>query len=260
MKLMKSKKKVIAKTLKALSKKKKKGIAWLIDPDKFLAPSESGWEWIQNSSLDFIFVGGSHFDQGNFEEIVSQVKKLAINIPVVLFPGSRLQISPQADGILFLSLISGRNPDYLISQQVKAAKKVNSSNLEVLPTAYLLVNDGEIKSVHRESNTLPIPNSNQDQILSTALAGKFLGMKFLFLDAGSGAKTPVSPLVISTVKDHLDCPLIIGGGIDSLQKINLAFESGADLVVIGNQIEKDPEFLSEVLSFKDWYNQSLHVN
>lgn len=257
---MKSKKKVIAKTLKALSKQNKKGIAWLIDPDKFSLAGGLNWDRIQNSSLDFIFVGGSHFDQDNFEEIISQVKKLAKDIPVVLFPGSKLQVSSIADGILFLSLISGRNPDYLISQQVKAAKNVHSSNLEVLPTAYLLVNDGEIKSVHRESNTLPIPNSNQDQILSTALAGKFLGMKFLFLDAGSGAKTPVSPSVISTVKDQLDCPLIIGGGIDSLQKINQAFESGADLVVIGNQIEKDPEFLSEVLSFKDWYNQSLHVN
>lgn len=257
---MKNRKKVIAKTLKTLSKKKKKGIAWLIDPDKFTRSKESDWDWIRSSTLDFIFVGGSHFDQDNFEEIISQVKKLAKDIPVVLFPGSRLQISPQADGILFLSLISGRNPDYLISQQVQAANKVHLSNLEVLPTAYLLVNDGEIKSVHRESNTLPIPNSNQDQILSTALAGKFLGMKYCFLDAGSGAKTTVSPLVISTVKDHLDCPLIIGGGMDSLQKINQAFESGADLVVIGNQIEKDPEFLSEVLSFKDWYNQGLHVN
>jgi putative glycerol-1-phosphate prenyltransferase len=257
---MKSKKKVIAKSLKAFSKKNKKGIAWLIDPDKFSRAGELNWDRIQNSSLDFIFVGGSHFDQDNFEEIISQVKKLAKDIPVVLFPGSKLQVSSLADGILFLSLISGRNPDYLISQQVKAAKKVYSSNLEVLPTAYLLVNDGEIKSVHRESNTLPIPNSNEEQIISTALAGKLLGMNYCFLDAGSGAKNTVSPSVISSVKKHLNSPLIIGGGIDSLQKINQAFESGADLVVIGNQIEKDPDFLSEVLSFKDWYNQSLHVN
>lgn len=257
---MKSNKKGIAKTLSSFVKNNKKGIAWLIDPDKFDLSSEVNWEWVQSSSLDFIFVGGSQFDQGNFEEIVSQVKKLAVNIPVVLFPGSRLQISPQADGILFLSLISGRNPDFLIAQQVKAAKKVQSSNLEVLPTAYLLVNDGEIKSVHRESNTLPIPNSNRDHIVETALAGKFLGMKFCFIDAGSGAKTTVSPAVISSVKKQVNCPLIIGGGMDSLQKINLAFESGADLIVLGNKIEKDPDFLSEVLSYKDWYNQSLHVN
>ncbi|WP_268033249.1 geranylgeranylglyceryl/heptaprenylglyceryl phosphate synthase [Algoriphagus sp. PAP.12] len=257
---MKSKKKVIAKSLKAFSKKNKKGIAWLIDPDKFSLSKEFDWNWIQNTSLDFIFVGGSHFDQNNFEEIISYVKKFAKNIPVVIFPGSKLQVSAQADGILFLSLISGRNPDYLISQQVKAAKQVHHSNLEVLPTAYLLVNDGEIKSVHRESNTLPIPNSNREEIISTALAGKFLGMNYCFLDAGSGARNSVSPEVITSIKECLDCPLIVGGGIDSLQKINQAFESGADLVVIGNQIEKDPDFLSEVLSFKDWYNQSLHVN
>lgn len=257
---MRKKKKPVRKILNSLSNNKKKGVAWLIDPDKFDFSIQTMGKWVQSSSLDIILVGGSHFDQGNFEEIVTEVQKIAGKIPVVIFPGSKLQVSSQADGILFMSLISGKNPEFLISQQIKASKNVYDSNLEVLPTAYLLVNDGEIKSVHRESDTLPIHNQQIDQVISTALAGKFLGMEFCFIDAGSGAKNGVSATVIAQVKSHIQNPLIIGGGLDSLQKVHQAFEHGADMIVVGNPIEKDPKFLSEVLSLKDWYNQSLHVN
>ncbi|MDF2156636.1 geranylgeranylglyceryl/heptaprenylglyceryl phosphate synthase [Algoriphagus sp. CAU 1675] len=252
----------VAKLLRILTKSRKKGVAWLVDPEKLTSScfDFSDFGWVSESSLDLILVGGSSLQTDNFDEAVSNLKKLAGKIPVVLFPGSQLQISTHADAILFLSLLSGRNPEFLIGQQVKGAPKVQRSGLEVLPTAYLLVNEGELKSVHQTSQTLPIPNSEINEAVATALAGSYMGMKFCFLDAGSGAEKTVSSKVIQAIRSAISSPLIVGGGIDNLQKLNEVFESGADLIVVGNQIEKDPGFLSEVLKYKDWYNLSLHVD
>lgn len=254
--------KKVSDVIQQLFENKKKGIAWLIDPGKFQlnSISEELWESLQEFGLDLILVGGSQEDSSDLSELVQFIKERAGSIPIVLFPGSHQQVCPEADAILFLSLISGRNPEYLITQQVRAARSIQQAGLEVLPTSYILVNDGEIRSVHRKSKTLPLLNEELDLILDTALAGKFLGMKYCYLDAGSGSSSPVSAKVIRAVSSELQLPVIVGGGLNKLQKIHQSFEAGADLVVIGNQIEKDPGFLAEVLNFKKFYNAELHVN
>ena len=260
--MMPKSKKRVSKILNEFHSTGRKGLAWLIDPDKFKnAPTfEEKNAWVKNSGLDLIFVGGSQLSRDNFKEVVISVKKIAGNIPVVIFPGSQMQLAEQADAILFLSLISGRNPEYLIGQQVLAAPIVKKMKLEALPTAYMLVNEGEITSVQYVSQTLPLPNSKPNLAKATALAGMYLGMKFFYLDAGSGARSPVSGEVIKSVKSVTNNPIIVGGGLDSLQKVKNAFESGADLLVIGNAIEKDPGFLPEVLDYKVLLNLSLNVN
>ena len=248
----------VSKLLKNLSKTRRKGIAWLVDPEKEIDISQFGW--IKDSGLDLILVGGSGSAIQHFEKTIRTLKKIAGEIPVCIFPGSYLQLSTKADAIFFMSLISGRNPEFLISHQVQAATEVKKSGLEVLPTGYILVNNGELLSVHAVSQTLPLSNENPELVKATALAGKFLGMRFFFLDAGSGAAYPVSPKVISAVKEATKCPMIVGGGLTTTEKVKAAFEAGADLVVVGNSIEKDPGFLSEVLDIKQVYNHSLNIN
>ncbi|MBN3520895.1 geranylgeranylglyceryl/heptaprenylglyceryl phosphate synthase [Algoriphagus lutimaris] len=260
--MLEKEKKKVSELLAGIKQSNKKGLAWLIDPDKCHDPEmlAENFSWVKDSELDLIFVGGSSTDKKNFSLVVRTVSQIAGTIPVVIFPGSQLQVSKDADAILFLSLISGRNPDYLIGQQIAAAPKISKLGIEVLPTAYLLVNDGEITSVHAVSQTLPILNSQSNLVKDTALAGHFLGMKYVFLDAGSGAKSQVSPQVIELVKKEVPCPVIVGGGIDSLDKLKKSYEAGADLIVVGNSIEKDPGFLAEVLNYKSLYNLSLNVN
>jgi phosphoglycerol geranylgeranyltransferase len=204
--------------------------------------------------LDLILVGGSSPSSSNFEKTIQLLQKVSGDIPICIFPGSYLQLSDQADAILFMALISGRNPEYLISHQVQAAAKVKISGLEVLPTGYILVNSGELLSVHSVSQTMPLSNEDSEFVKATALAGKFLGMRYFYLDAGSGASSPVSPTIISAVKKTVKCPIIVGGGLSNSEKVKSAFIAGADLVVLGNSIEKDPGFLSEALDFKRWYN------
>lgn len=256
--LKKKKLKRVSKLLKNLSKTGRKGIAWLVDPEK--ENDFAQYTWIQNSGLDLILVGGSSFSADFFERTIQSLKTIAGTIPICIFPGSYLQLSNKADAILFMALISGRNPEFLISHQVQAAPEVQVSGLEVLPTGYILVNDGELLSVHAVSQTLPLSNANPEFVKATALAGKYLGMRFFFLDAGSGAQSPVSAEVISVVKKATKFPLMVGGGVTSSEKVKSAFEAGADLVVLGNSIEKDPGFLSEVLDIKRWYNHSLNIN
>lgn len=250
--------KKVSKLLKSLSKSQRKGIAWLVDPEKEIDLER--FDWIRNSGLDLILVGGSSSGGENFETIIQSIKEIAGSIPICIFPGSYLQLSDRADAILFLTLISGRNPEYLISHQVQAAQQVEQSKLEVLPTGYILVNNGELLSVHAVSQTLPLSNEDPEFVKATALAGKFMGMRFFYLDAGSGAGAPVSPKVISTVKRAIKLPIIVGGGLSDSRKVKSAFEAGADLVVLGNSIEKDPGFLSEVLDIKEAYNHSLNIN
>lgn len=244
--------KAVSRLLKSLSKSGKKGVAWLVDPDKTFRPEQ--FSSILGSGLDLILVGGSSPSSVHFEKTIQALKAIAGSIPVCIFPGSCVQLSDKADAILFMSLISGRNPDFLISHQVQAAPEIARIGLEVLPTGYLLVNEGELLSVHRASQTLPIANQELETVRATALAGRFLGMKFFYLDAGSGAGVPVSPLAIATVKKAVRTPLIVGGGLDKVDKVRAAFEAGADLVVVGNAIEKDPGFLAEVLEVKRSYN------
>jgi phosphoglycerol geranylgeranyltransferase len=250
--------KKISKLLKSLSKNRRKGVAWLVDPEKKLDLDK--FEWVKDSGLDLVLVGGSGTTNQNFEKTVSDIKDLAGEIPICIFPGSHLQLSDRADAILFMSLISGRNPEFLISNQVLAAPRVKEMGLEIIPTAYILVNQGEILSVHSVSQTLPLSNDDPETVRATALAGKFLGMRYFYLDAGSGAGSPVSPTVISSVKDAVQSPMIVGGGLNNAEKVREAFAAGADLVVLGNSIEKDPGFLAEVLNIKRWYNISLNIN
>ncbi|PZX58447.1 putative glycerol-1-phosphate prenyltransferase [Algoriphagus ratkowskyi] len=252
----------VGKILNDFHRSGRKGLAWLVDPDKLKNSVffEDEFTWIKDSQLDLIFVGGSQLNRDNFREVVISLKKIAGEIPVVIFPGSQMQLAEEADAILFISLISGRNPEYLIGHQVLAAPIVKKMKLEVLPTAYMLVNGGEITSVQYISQTTPLPNSKPNLAKATALAGLYLGMKYFFLDAGSGAKSPVCAEVIRSVKEDINNPIIVGGGLDSLEKVKIAFESGADLLVIGNAIEKDPSFLAEVLNFKELLNLPLNVN
>lgn len=210
--------------------------------------------------MDLILVGGSGPGEGSFEKAIHSLKQIAGDVPVCIFPGSHLQLSDKADAILFMSLISGRNPEFLISHQVSAAPEVRRLGLEALPTAYILVNQGELLSVHAASQTLPLSNENPQLVTATALAGKFLGMRYFYLDAGSGAHIPVCPQVISAVKKAVQAPLIVGGGLNSSERMKAAFEAGADLIVLGNSIEKDPGFLAEALAIKQWYNLSLNIN
>lgn len=240
----------------------KKAVALLLDPEKITDGPAFGKliGMAVASNVDFFFVGGSLVTSNSIFQSVAMIKRLSVQVPVVLFPGNALQVAENADGILFLSLISGRNADLLIGQHVTAAPLLAKSQLEVLPTGYMLVDSGEITSVNYISQTLPLPRNKPDLAIATALAGTLLGLQYLFLDAGSGAKNPVPSQIIAGVKENTHCPLIVGGGIDSPSKAKLAWESGADVVVLGNGVESHPNLLTEVLTLSHMYNLSLNVN
>jgi phosphoglycerol geranylgeranyltransferase len=197
--------------------------------------------------VDFIFVGGSLLLKDHVDICVQRIKSLC-NIPVLLFPGNVMQISKYADGILFLSLISGRNPDFLIGQQVIAAPYLKQTELEVLPTGYMLIDGGVPTSVSYMSNTTPIPRGKKEIAYSTALAGEMLGLRIMYLDAGSGAQQPVSKKMISYLSSRLSVPLIVGGGIRTPEAAYEAVAAGADIVVVGNVLEKDPDLLEQMVS------------
>lgn len=228
---------------------KNKGIkllAVLIDPEKIdLKGLPSFLEKIHQSIATHIFIGGST-DQNNQIELVVQAIKKNSQLPVVLFPGSEAQITVAADALLFLSLVSGRNPEYLIGQQVKAAAKLKQTTLEIIPTGYVLVDGGTETAVQRVSQTKPIAQNQLNEVIHTALASQYLGQKLVYLEAGSGAKTPVSFELILAVKEALAIPLIVGGGIQNKKQLQQAFEAGADLVVIGTAFEKDVSFFDEL--------------
>ena len=225
------------------------GLAILIDPDKTNQRSELEPLVEKVNLLDpaFIFVGGSTVDEDDFENCIVVLKELT-DIPVIIFPGSFRQLSDKADGILFLSLVSGRNPDYLIGHQVEAAPHLRKMNVEVMPTAYLLIDGGKNSSVAYVSQTTPIPNDQTTIAINTSIAGEMMGMQAVFLDAGSGAKNTVSPSMISDVKQNIDVPLIVGGGIRSVEDYEAAKGAGANLIVIGNKIEEDMDFLLDLMN------------
>lgn len=226
--------------------KNKKLLAVLIDPDKMkLANVASFISKVNQSIATHIFVGGSEVDAGLTETIVIEIKKHT-NLPIVLFPGDVIQITDKADGILFLSLISGRNPDYLIGKHVEAVSKLKDSNLEIISTGYLLIQNGKETSVERVSNTKPLNRNKAQLIVDTAIAGELLGMKLIYLEAGSGATHAIEPRLISEVKQELSIPLIVGGGIRTKTEIELAYKAGADLIVIGTAFEKDETFFEHL--------------
>lgn len=226
----------------------KKLLAVLIDPDKFSIEKVSGFIGKVNQSMaTHIFVGGSTVNENDTEILVIEIKKHT-NLPIVLFPGDVTQITDRADALLFLSLISGRNPEYLIGQHVKAISKLKNTNLEVIPTGYILVENGKETAVEKVTDTKPISIESLLEIVDTAQAGEFLGMKLIYLEAGSGAKTPVTNQIISLVKQQLKIPIIVGGGIRNKTQLENAYHAGADLVVIGTAFEENESFFEELKS------------
>ena len=195
--------------------------------------------------IDYIFAGGSLITNGSLHQTIALLKQFTA-IPVILFPGSHEQIDKTADGILLLSLISGRNPEYLIGQHVTAAPKLKQSSLEILPTGYILVESGNTTTVQYISNTQPVPMNKPEIAACTALAGEQLGLKLIFADAGSGAHYPVSPAMIRMIREQISIPLITGGGIRTAEQAFESAHAGADLIVIGNAVEKNPELIPEM--------------
>jgi len=227
-----------------LSKEGKKQFAVLIDPDKSEFLSEIIKE-AESAKVDYFFLGGSLLTTDHLDKCVSEIKKHS-TIPVILFPGNLLKISTKADAVLFLSLISGRNPDLLIGQHVISAPLIKSSHLDVLPTGYILVDGGKTTTASYISNTQPIPADKEDIAACTAMAGEMLGMKLIYVDAGSGAKNPITEKVIKKIKHNISVPLIVGGGIDSSEKVSSACNAGADIIVVGNAIEKNPSLIRKL--------------
>jgi putative glycerol-1-phosphate prenyltransferase len=222
----------------------KKLLAILLDPDKIVLGNIAELiSKINQSPATHIFIGGSHVENNIIDELIIAIKQKCL-LPIVLFPGNPSQISNEADAILFLSLLSGRNPDYLIEHQVKAAPILKQTQLEIISTGYLLIESGTETAVERISKTKPLDRNNTDLVLATAQAGEMLGNKLIYLEAGSGAKQAVPLQMIKKVSKNIEIPLLIGGGIIDLQGIQNAYDSGADLVIIGTAFEKDNNFFN----------------
>lgn len=232
--------------IKLAAKNREKLLAVLIDPDKMELEKVSGFlKKVNQSIATHIFVGGSTVEEFETERIVVEIKKQT-ELPVILFPGDVTQLTEEADGLLFLSLISGRNPDYLIGKHVEAVSKLSKTNMEIIPTGYLLIENGKQTSVEGVSQTKPLSRDNVKLISDTAKAGELLGMKLIYLEAGSGAAHPIDSKIISIIKNNLNIPLIVGGGIRSKQELEKAYKSGADLVVIGTAFEENENFFEEL--------------
>jgi putative glycerol-1-phosphate prenyltransferase len=218
----------------------------LIDPDKTKIENLSKiLDKINQSIATHIFVGGSIVEENVTDVLVAEIKKFT-KLPVVLFPGDITQISNKADAILFLSLISGRNPDYLIGKHVESISTLKSTYLEVISTGYILIESGKKTAVETVTETAPMLRDDIQKIVDTAKAGELLGMKLIYLEAGSGAKEPVSKDTISLVKQELQIPLIVGGGIRNIQQLENAYQSGADMVVIGTAFEENDSFFEDI--------------
>ena len=226
--------------------KGKKLFAILIDPDK---QKNSVLSLIvqkaNEANVDYFFVGGSLLTNDNLDECIKTIKNNS-NIPVILFPGNAMQINKNADGILFLSLISGRNPELLIGKQVISAPILKQTSLEVISTGYMLIDSGKPTTASYMSNTLPIPRNKNGIATSTAIAGEYLGMKLIYMDGGSGAEKPIEIDMIKQVSNQINIPLIIGGGICNAQKAIDNCNAGADLIVVGNAIEKNADLILEI--------------
>ncbi len=215
------------------------GFLLLLDPDRieqreYLRLAEAA----QECRVDGILVGSSFVLKSNFAQAVQAIKEVT-DLPVIIFPGSITQITQHADAILFTSLLSGRNPTYLIDEQVKGAPIIKQAGLEPIPTGYLLIESGNLTSVQYMSGCTPIPNSKYDIAAAHALTAQYLGMKFVYLEAGSGARTPVPVEMIREVASYSSIPIIVGGGINSPEAVAARIDAGASLVVVGNHFEND---------------------
>ncbi|WP_448529254.1 geranylgeranylglyceryl/heptaprenylglyceryl phosphate synthase [Raineya sp.] len=236
----------ILSLLQSFKNEQKKAFALLIDPDN--VDELQCIELIhlaETAQVDFLFVGGSLITGNNLSRVVEIAKSIS-TIPVVLFPGSSLHIDTEADAILFLSLISGRNPDFLIGQHILAAPILKRSRLEVLPTGYMLVDTGKQTTASFMSGTTPIPYDKPAVAACIAMAGEMLGLQLIYLDGGSGAEKPISPQMIQAVRKSVDTPILVGGGINTAEKALQAIRAGADVIVVGNAIEKDPTLVLEI--------------
>lgn len=219
-------------------------LAILLDPDKVVLENiDLLISKINLSPASHIFIGGSQVENNILDELIVKIKQNC-NLPIVLFPGNPSQISDKADAILFLSLISGRNPDFLIEHQVKAAPILMKTQLEIISTGYILIESGTETAVERISKTKPLDRNNLDLALATAQAGEMLGNKLIYLEAGSGAKQAVPLEMIALVAENIEIPVLVGGGIVALQGIQNAYDAGADLVVIGTAFENDNNFFN----------------
>lgn len=223
-----------------------KRFAMLIDPDKVrLNDIDVIVHRAELAGVDYFFVGGSLIVNDGLDHCLSEIKKQC-SIPLILFPGDSYQLSYRADAILFLSLISGRNAELLIGRHVITAPYLKLSPLEIISCGYLLIDGGVPTTVSYMSNTQPIPSDKEDIAICTALAGEMLGLKLMYLDAGSGAMIPVSESMIEAVSQATEVPLIVGGGIDTPEKAQRNVKAGADIIVVGNAIEKDPGLIQEI--------------
>jgi phosphoglycerol geranylgeranyltransferase len=232
----------ILKNIQEAAAKKCRLLAVLIDPEIFIKEGADNFFKILPEQVTHIFVGGSTAGAAETRKTLEAIKEKT-NLPVIIFPGDHSQISSRAHGLLFLSLISGRNPEYLIEQQVKSVKHLRQTSLEIIPTGYILIDGGKNCAVQRVSNTKPISQNEIVTIVDTALAGEYSGKKLIYLEAGSGARIPVSPHIITAVKEALTIPLIVGGGIRSREQLETAYVAGADMVVIGTAFENGDYFL-----------------
>jgi phosphoglycerol geranylgeranyltransferase len=232
--------------LLTLRAQQQKAFAVLIDPDNVSLPDMVQMAALcDEAKVDFVLMGGSLMLSQHLDECIKVFKKHS-RIPVILFPGSPEQLSPYADALLYLSLISGRNPELLIGAHVVSAPKVKASGLEVISTGYMVIDGGVATTVSYMSHSAPIPHNKNGIALCTALAGEMLGMKLIYMDAGSGAQRPVSETMIRTVSEQLSIPIIVGGGITEPEMAYRACCAGADLVVVGNAIEKNPSLIREM--------------
>lgn len=224
-----------------------KQLAVLIDPDSLTTEAElvNLIARCNEAEVDMILVGGSLITNGFWNRCI-EIIKIHTKIPLVLFPGNIMQTHPEADAILFLSMISGRNPDLLIGKHVLAAPLLKKSGIEVIPTAYMIVDGGNITSVMYMSNTTPLPADKNNIAACTALAGEMLGLKVIYMDAGSGAQNPIRVGMIQEVKSQINGPLFIGGGIRTPEQAIETCLAGADVVVVGNAIEKDPNLVFDL--------------
>ena len=220
-------------------------LAILLDPDKIIWKNLAVLiSKINHSPATHIFIGGSQVENNILDELIVEIKQNC-NLPIVLFPGNPSQISDKADAILFLSLISGRNPDYLIEYQVNAVPILKQTDLEIISTGYILIESGNETAVERISKTKPLDRNNIDYIIQTAQAGEMLGNKLIYLEAGSGAKQAIPLEMIKKVAQNIEIPVLVGGGIVDLQGIQNAYHAGADLVVIGTAFENDMNFFNQ---------------
>ncbi len=236
-----------------LKDRSKKRIALLVDPDGY--DSKSLEELIEHINLcppDLLLVGGSILFKPI--EITITALKLGCRLPVFIFPGNLYQLSDRADGILFLSLISGRNPEFLIGNHVLAAPHLGRSGVEVIPTGYMLIGNGKTTSVEYMSNTSPIPGDKTDIAVATAMAGEMLGLKSLYLEAGSGASHSVEPGIISAIRKNISLPLMVGGGIRNAETALELYNAGADMIVVGNAVEKDTGLIKVFCAARDSLN------